>query len=85
MTDADRIRAAGDRACAAMQAHRLRPGEILVETAPLYFPSRPAAPMPDYMHPDFADCVLARLQRRAPAPPSSSRDADLPATGSFHV
>lgn len=39
----------------------LRPGEILVQTAPLHFPSRPAAPVPEYLHPDYVPRERARL------------------------
>ncbi|MCX4195704.1 hypothetical protein OMR07_08915 [Methylobacterium organophilum] len=85
MTDAARIRAACDRAVETLQRARpLQPGEILGETAPLHFPSRPAAPVPEYLHPDFAARVLARMQGESPAPPRRTRDADLPAVWSAH-
>jgi hypothetical protein len=48
MSDVDRIRAASDRAIASMRQPR-----ILVETAPIPFSSKPRAPMPKYLRPDF--------------------------------
>ncbi|WP_070999650.1 hypothetical protein [Methylobacterium sp. C1] len=84
MTDADRIRAACDRAVEAAQRSRpLQPGQILGQSSPLCFPSRPAAPMPECMHPDFAARVLARMQGD-PSAPRRTRDADLPAVWSAH-
>ncbi|MET7244135.1 hypothetical protein ABZT49_12265 [Methylobacterium sp. EM32] len=65
MADRDRIRAAAERAIEAMQEARLRPGEILVQTAPLHFPSRPAAPTPEYLQPDYVPRERARLMAMA--------------------
>ena len=59
--DANRIRAAGDRAVEAMRRASLGPGEILGETSPLIFSRRPAPHMPEYLHPDFPDRERARL------------------------
>ncbi len=61
MADVDCIRAATERAMTAMQAHRDAGPSILAETAPLYFPSRPAAPVPEYLQPDYVPREKARL------------------------
>ncbi|MET7242941.1 hypothetical protein ABZT49_06190 [Methylobacterium sp. EM32] len=61
MADVDRICAATEHAIAAMQAHRDAGPTIMVETAPIYFPSRPAAPTPEYLRPGFGEKVRETL------------------------
>ena len=61
VTDRDRFRAATKRAVAAMQAHQRRPVEILVQSAPLCFPSRPDGVTMPYLRPGFDEAVRARL------------------------
>lgn len=82
--DADRIRAAGDRATEALREARLGLGEILGETSPLIFSRRPAPHMPEYLHPDFPGREQARVVARIERDLSRSTDADLPQVGSFH-
>ena len=82
--DADRIRAAGDRATEALRRARLGPGEILGETSPLVFSRRPAPHMPEYLSPDFPDRERARVLARIERDHNRSTDADLPQVGSFH-
>lgn len=65
MADADRIRDACERAIASLRTDRPRPVGIIGQTSPLYFPSRPAAPVPAYLRPDYVPRKRARLVEMA--------------------
>jgi hypothetical protein len=60
-SDADRIKAAFNRAISAVETHQEMGSYILAQTAPPIYPSRPTAPMPEYMKPEFDDVVRARF------------------------
>lgn len=72
MSDKDRLRAACDRAIAAM-----RQPSIVIETAPLLFASRPTPTMPEYVRPDFG------MRGKAAPEAEKAKPAGLPAVGSF--
>ena len=67
MNDRDRLRAACDRAIAAM-----RQPSLVIETAPLLFASRPMPTTPEYVRPDFG------MRRKAAPDAEKARPPGLP-------